>query len=145
MIFVTVGTAGPFDLFLKEVDRLNIEGFFSEDVIFQVGQSGYRPRSGDWFRARSNIDEFYRDASFIFCHGGAGTVLECLLREKRFVAVPNKIVDDDHQTKFLEEIQIYCDISWTDNLTKLYDLYVERKQKDPAGIAVKFPRISTLI
>lgn len=52
MIFVTAGTAGPFDELLQEVDRLDIVGLLAEEIICQRGQSKYRMQHGKQFVGR---------------------------------------------------------------------------------------------
>lgn len=140
MIFVTVGSAAPFDALIREVDRLAANRVFDQPVLYQIGKSNYTPVHGEWFRLRKNIDDIYDTASFIFCHGGM-TVGDCLIRKKEFAAFPNKDVADNHQEYFLAEIARFCDISWSVDTADAEKLYRERKAKGAAVCLVETPRV----
>jgi UDP-N-acetylglucosamine transferase subunit ALG13 len=140
MIFVTVGSAAPFDALIREIDELAAGGLFGQPVLFQIGKSKYIPMHGEWFRLRKNIDDIYDKASFIFCHGGM-TVGDCLIKRKKFVAFPNKNVADNHQEYFLAEIARVCDISWSVNIADAEKLYRERTAKGAAVCLMATPRV----
>ncbi|MDD2878132.1 MAG: glycosyltransferase [Acidiphilium sp.] len=144
MIFVTVGTTMPFDELLVEVDRLAGEGFLSQELICQGGQSKYRMIHGEQFIGRPSIADLIDQASLVISHGGA-TVIQLLIARKPFIAFPNPRGAGDHQTSFLRKIAQVSDISWSSDIADLCSLINDRIAKGPAKIRSDFPRASGII
>jgi beta-1,4-N-acetylglucosaminyltransferase len=116
MILVTVGTGLAFDELIEIVDQAAGAGALKgEDVVFQTGHGQYEPVNGQSFISLPNLRPVMREASLIICHGGIGTVFECLLLEKPFIAVPNQAVADNHQLLFLRALAERIPIIWTDD------------------------------
>jgi len=103
MIFVTVGTT-RFERLIEEIDRLAGAGVIKDKVFAQIGQGEYIPSHLEWTRYVQGIEEYYRKADLVICHGGAATVFELLRMGRRFVAVPNRLLQDDHQTDLLRTL-----------------------------------------
>ena len=117
-LLVTVGTT-EFDELIKAVDTLEIfHWLISENitqVTFQIGKGFYEPcilnkLSKDinnnnnnyniiinWFRFTPNLSLYIDQSTIIFSHGGAGTIIECLERNKLLCIAVNKTLMDDHQ------------------------------------------------
>lgn len=144
MIFVTVGTAGPFDELLEEVDRLAGANFFGEDVLCQGGQSKYRMRHAEQFGGRPGIADLIAKSSFVISHGGS-TVIELLRAKKSFVAFANLRVADDHQSVFLRQVATIADISWSRNVADLARLYQERRARGPAILRADLPHAKDIL
>lgn len=144
MIFVTVGTTGPFDELLKEVDRLAEANFFAEDVLCQSGQSKYRMRYCEQFVGRPSIADLIAKSSFVISHGGS-TVIELLRAKKLFAAFPNPRLADDHQAVFLRQIAAVAGISWSRDVRDLARLYRERRELGPATLKADFPRAGDIV
>ena len=123
MIFVTVGTTS-FDQLIKMVDGYFDEDKNTDDIVFQIGSGSYQPKHGEFFTFRPSIDELINSADIVITHGGS-TVLSLLLLKKKFVAVANTDLADDHQTKFLKKINQVIPILWTNNLEDLPGLINE--------------------
>jgi UDP-N-acetylglucosamine transferase subunit ALG13 len=133
MIFVTVSGL-PFERLIKKVDEI-AEGL-KEDVIMQIGRTGYEPKNIKWFRFETSkkIEELYKKADTIITHGGAGSIIKSLSYGKTPVVVPRykKFGEhiNDHQldlTKFLDK---------KGYITAVYDIHdlkskikTKRKQK----------------
>ncbi|MCC6610741.1 MAG: hypothetical protein IT515_13840 [Burkholderiales bacterium] len=117
MIFVTVGTT-HFDPLIQEVDRLAGLGRLPGPVECQIGSGAYEPRHCAFFRFRRSIDDLLAGADLTICHGGA-TVFSLLALAKRFVAVPNTALADDHQTKLLTHLAKYAPLHWAPKLSDL--------------------------
>lgn len=144
MIFVTVGTTGPFDELLEEVDRLAAANFFGEDVLCQGGQSKYRMQHGEQFVGRPSIADLIAQSSLVISHGGS-TVVELLRAGKAFVAFANTRLADDHQSVFLRQVAAIADISWSRNVADLARLYQERRLRGPAVLRADLPRAGDII
>jgi len=104
MIFVTVGTTLPFDELIQELDRLVAAGEIEEEVFAQIGAGTYTPSHFKWCKFVPDLTPYYDAADLVICHGGVGTVFDLMLRAKPFVAVPNKIGQDNHQTDLLRAL-----------------------------------------
>jgi len=145
MIFATAGTTMPFDELFAELDRLAGAGAFGmEKLVCQTGQSTYRVQHGESFRARDTLADLIGSATLVVTHGGA-TVIQCLLAQRPFVAVPNPRGAGDHQTHFLRQIATVCEISWTSDLSALGALITDRLARGPAAAATGIPRAAELI
>jgi UDP-N-acetylglucosamine transferase subunit ALG13 len=106
MIFVTVGSADPFDrlvaasTLLTHIDR----------VVVQRGRSTVEPAGTEWhdFLPYDRVAELMRDASTVICHAGVGSVLTALLQGTKPIVVPRRHrlgeAVDDHQVPFAERI-----------------------------------------
>jgi len=103
MIFCTVGST-HFDALVRAVDRLVGNGIICDQVIAQTGSGTYRPKHLTCFRYTPNLSPYYTKADLIICHGGVGTVFELLRIGKRFIAVPNKTLQDNHQADLLRAL-----------------------------------------
>lgn len=144
MILVTVGTTMPFDELLAEVDRLADNKFFDEDILCQSGQSSYRMHNGTQFVGRPTLQDLIDEANLVITHGGA-TVIQLLLSNTSFVAVPNPRGAGDHQTSFLKEIEKVAPISWSSDVKDLARLIDERRQLGAAKVRTTFPRVVDII
>lgn len=91
MIFVTVGTDGPFDRLVKAVDRWAGE-HGRTDVVAQIGRSDLQPR---FMRSHQFLDppqfaEYFASAEFVIAHAGMGTILSALRYGKPLVVMPRR-------------------------------------------------------
>jgi beta-1,4-N-acetylglucosaminyltransferase len=103
MIFVTVGSADPFDRLagaagaLSQVDR---------EVVVQRGRSGVQSPGATYydFLPYARVAELIGSSAAVVCHAGVGSVLTCLLQGRRPVVVPRleRLGEavDDHQVAF---------------------------------------------
>lgn len=117
MIFVTVGTT-QFDALIQAVDGIAASGILSEPVVCQIGSGSYIPRHCEHYKFKPSIDDDMEKSSLVICHGGA-TVLSLLAMEKRFIAVANTTLSDDHQSFFLNHLGKTIPILWTRELQDL--------------------------
>ncbi len=91
MIFVTAGTIGSDDI-IKKIDEIAPK--LSDTVFVTLGRGSYIPKNCKWVRYTPQITNYFRKANLVITHGGAGTLFECLLLNKRIIAVPQKHTDD---------------------------------------------------
>ncbi|MFW5411777.1 PssE/Cps14G family polysaccharide biosynthesis glycosyltransferase [Aerococcus urinaeequi] len=104
MIFITVGSREyPFDRLLKEVDYLLETSGINEKVFAQIGQSTYIPKHFAFkrFISQEEFSKYQDEAHIIISHGGTGSLIGALKKEKKVIAVPRlakfKEHIDDHQ------------------------------------------------
>ena len=111
MILVTVGSQKfPFDRLLKKVDELVQGGVIRAEVAAQTGAGSYRPRHfpGQPFYDREAFGALMDRCSIVITHGGAGTIISALRRQKKVIAVPRLARYgehvDDHQLQLMEAL-----------------------------------------
>lgn len=91
MIFLIVGSQKfPFDRLITEVDRLNKAGVIKDNVVAQIGVSGYVPETLDWvrFMDKERFDECIENSDLVITHAGEGSIMTGLLKKKKVIAVP---------------------------------------------------------
>jgi UDP-N-acetylglucosamine transferase subunit ALG13 len=103
MIFVTTGTFG-FAGLIRTIDEMVARGLFDEEVIVQIGHSPYVPRHVEHFRTSPDVKTYMRRASYVFAHGGTGSMLELIQMGQKVIGVPNAELAENHQQVFLEKL-----------------------------------------
>jgi len=102
VIFVTVGTDGPFDRLVRAVDEWAGE-VGRTDVFAQVGRSTFRPNhvKSIPFLKPAEFERCVRSARAVVSHAGTGTILTALLHGKPVLVMPRLAAlrerRDDHQ------------------------------------------------
>lgn len=89
MIFVTVGSADPFDRMIRAVDEwAGARG--RTDIFAQIGKSRYQPRHIDavQFLQPAEFRERVRSAQLIVAHAGMGSIITALEAGKPIIVMP---------------------------------------------------------
>jgi UDP-N-acetylglucosamine transferase subunit ALG13 len=91
MIFVTVGTDGPFDRLVSAMDRWAEENART-DVVAQIGRTRLRPRflQSHEFLEPPQFNEYFASAELVIAHAGMGTILSALRHNKPLVVMPRR-------------------------------------------------------
>jgi exopolysaccharide biosynthesis glucuronosyltransferase PssE len=91
VIFVTVGTDGPFDRLIQAVDRWAGESG-RRDVFAQIGRSTLQPRHIQYvqFLEPPEFAERFRSAAVVVSHAGMGTILTALHQRKPVLVMPRR-------------------------------------------------------
>lgn len=135
MIFVTVGTT-HFDRLIRKVDELKEIESFEDQVVCQIGSGKYQPKSCDFFRFQTSIENWIENADLVISHGGTGSVLSLLQANKKFVAIANTQLADDHQTKFLMRLERSVSFPWGRDVDDLTMLIRTALSNPPASISM---------
>ena len=106
MIFITLGTQ-KFQLnrLLRLSDECVGNGTISDEVIAQIGYSDYEPQNFSFYRFldKETFNKHISDADVIIAHGGVGSIMTALQKEKPVVVFPrlSKYGEhvDDHQVE----------------------------------------------
>ena len=101
MIFVTVGTTA-FDSLIKSVDEISNQ--IQEEIVCQIADGKYIPKKCEYFRFKSSLEEEFKIANLVICHGGAGTLFKLIGLNKKIIAVPNLERKDKHQTDLIRTL-----------------------------------------
>ena len=89
MILVTVGTHNQgFDRLVKKMDEIAEE--LGEEVVVQKGHTSYEPRNARFFdfASRGEMEKWVEKARVVVTHGGAGSIVFALGKNKPVVVVP---------------------------------------------------------
>ena len=98
MIFVTVGTQGPFDRLVSVMDEIAGE---MPEIAFvgQISKSNYRARNMKSFEfiGPAEFDKYFTAADLIVSHAGMGTIISAFEREKPIVIFPKLLSLGEHR------------------------------------------------
>jgi UDP-N-acetylglucosamine transferase subunit ALG13 len=98
VIFVTVGTQGPFERLIRAVDRWAARAGAS-DVLAQIGPGSWRPAHVRW--TETLAPEAYRrafeEAEIVVAHAGIGTLVTALELGKALVVMPRLASQREHR------------------------------------------------
>ena len=112
MIFVTVGSsANGFDRIIRIVDELKTEGKIKEEVVMQIGNGSYIPKSCKFFRFNKieDIEKLNKNARVVITHAGAGSIITALKYKTPVIIVP-RLKDlgehtDNHQLEIAKTLE----------------------------------------
>jgi UDP-N-acetylglucosamine transferase subunit ALG13 len=126
VIFVTVGTDGPFDRLVHAVDQWAGQ-VGRKDVFAQIGKSSLRPRHIEYVDVLEP-QEFRRRfalASVVISHAGMGTILSALQFGKPLLVMPRRAALDeqrnDHQLATARHLRNLGRIAVASDDTELRD------------------------
>lgn len=131
LIFVTVGTT-PFDSLIEYVDNMET----NEEIVLQISNDAkYIPKNKKYFHYIDNIHDYYKKASFVITHAGAGSIYNLLEQNKKIIIVPNIERIDTHQldiTEYMkkENYAITClDLNLLSEIIKNFNSYDLKEYK----------------
>ncbi len=119
MILVTVGTAF-FDELIEEVDRLAGKGVFECPVFAQIG--GYKKKIehiDSCVAYDRDLLAHCREADLIITHAGTGSLCECIVLGKPFIAVVDVNKVGNHQLEFVKQLSSCYDFCWIESPSDL--------------------------
>ena len=91
MILVLLGTQNnSFHRLLEEVEKNIKDGTIKEEVIVQAGYTkfkSYKMRIIDMV-SKEQLEKFQDEANLIITHGGVGSIISSIKKEKKVIAVP---------------------------------------------------------
>lgn len=127
MIYVTVGTSVfKFDRLMEYVERLCLEGMIEyQSLVIQKGYSSLvvpKTICFDFVTQEKNT-ELINEASYLIMHGGVGSIVNSLRKNKRIIVVPrqkkfNEHIDDN-QLEIASEFQKRNFLSMANNYDEL--------------------------
>ena len=91
MILVMLGTQNnSFHRLLEEIDKLIMDGQIKEDVVVQAGYTKYESSNMKIFDFISSeeLENLEQQASCIITHGGVGSIIGSIEKDKKVIAVP---------------------------------------------------------
>jgi len=99
MIFVTIGTQGPFDRLVKAIDEIAFE-MPEIEFIAQTMKGSYKPKNMKSFDflSPSEFNNYFLKAQLIVSHAGMGTIISALVNEKPIIIVPRLLANKEHRS-----------------------------------------------
>ena len=109
MILVTLGTQNnSFHRLLEEVQKCIDKKIIDEEVVVQAGATKFESKDMKIFGLIpfEELTKYIEQANFIITHGGVGSIVTCLKRNKKVIVVPryHKYGEhvNDHQLQIVE-------------------------------------------
>ena len=99
MTLVMLGTQNnSFHRLLEEVDKLIEKKVIEEKVIVQAGYTKYNSSNMEIFDLISNdkLNKLMDDADIIITHGGVGSIIESLKKNKKIIVCPRLKKYNEH-------------------------------------------------
>lgn len=134
MIFVTLGTQDkPFKRLVEAVDKYSIR-HPEEDIVVQLGYTTYKSNTMKLFDyiPSDKMEHYFSNADIIITHGGVGSILEAIKKNKKVIAIPRlkKFGEhvNDHQTQI---VSAFADMNYIvdcNDLDQLEDKIVYAKK-----------------
>lgn len=109
MILVLLGTQNnSFHRLLEEIEEYIKDETITEKVVVQAGFTKFESDDMEIFDMipQEKLDKLIDEASFVITHGGVGSIVQAVKKEKRIIAVPRlkKYGEhvNDHQKEIIE-------------------------------------------
>lgn len=138
MILVLLGTQNnSFVRLLNEIEKCIDSGTIKEEVIAQIGNTSYSTEKMliKKFCPQEEIEELIDKANLIITHGGVGSIITCLKKEKKVIAVPRlkkyKEHVNNHQVQIVDIMDEKGYIIGVKNLNDLSEKIKESKNFKP--------------
>lgn len=107
MILVLLGTQNnSFHRLLEEIDRLIDKKNIKEEVIVQAGYTKYESENMKIFDLipKEELEKYQQKADLIITHGGVGSIISSIKKDKKVIAIPRKHEYEEHVNNHQEEI-----------------------------------------
>lgn len=110
LIFVILGTQDKeFTRLLRKIQKLIDKGIITEKVVVQAGSTNFK--SNDMiiknYMSMKEFGETIKESDYIITHGGVGSIIDSLKKEKKVIAVARQKKynehENDHQLEIIDE------------------------------------------
>ena len=109
MILVLLGTQNnSFHRLIEEIERLIKKGIIKEKVVVQAGYTKVNCKEIETLElvSKEELEELQNKANIIITHGGVGSIMQCITKGKKVIAVSRlkkyKEHVNDHQKEIVE-------------------------------------------
>lgn len=107
MILVLLGTQNnSFHRLLEEMERLIKNGIIKEEVIVQAGYTKYASEKMKMLEliSKEELETLQNKANLIITHGGVGSILLSITKNKKVIAVPRLHQYNEHVNNHQKQI-----------------------------------------
>ena len=139
MILVMLGTQNnSFHRLLEEIQKCIDNNIINDEVIVQAGSTKFKTKDMKLYKIMSakRLEEYVKQADFVICHGGVGSIVTALKHDKKVIAVPrqekyNEHVND-HQVQIVEAFNMQGFIKGVTEIENLETAIKELPKFEPA-------------
>ena len=154
MVFVSIGTQDKkFDRLITYLKKLKEENILKEDLVIQSGitevdfgyddnynvndnnknnnsnsnsnYNKYNVSSFDYITVEE-MEKYIQEANYVIIHGGVGTIIQCIMENKKTIVVPrlekNGEHENDHQLEIANKFKELNYIAVANNYEELKDI-----------------------
>ena len=107
MILVMLGTQNnSFERLLKELERLKEKKIIKEKIIVQAGYTKYDSKNLEVFDfiEKDKLEKYQDEADLIITHGGVGSIISSLKKDKKVIAIPRLKEYEEHVNNHQKDI-----------------------------------------
>lgn len=107
MILVLLGTQNnSFHRLVEEIEKLIQKGKIKEEVVIQAGYTKVTSQKIKVleFISQEKLEEWQNRADIIITHGGVGSIMQCITKGKKVIAVPRLKKYEEHVNDHQKEI-----------------------------------------
>ena len=126
MILVMLGTQNnSFHRLLEEIDKLIKNGKIREEVVVQAGYTKYKSTNMKIFNFISSdeLDKLEQQADCIITHGGVGSIIGSIEKDKKVIAVPRLKQYGEHVNDHqLDIVQSFDKLGYIIGITEVSQL-----------------------
>ena len=126
MILVLLGTQNnSFHRLLEQVEICIEKGIIKEKVIVQAGYTKFKSKNMKIISliSKKALQNFQEDADLIITHGGVGSIITSLKKEKKVIAVPRLHEYGEHVNNHQKDIvKNFNDEGYIIGIEKVEDL-----------------------
>ena len=108
MILIMLGTQNnSFHRLLEEVQRCIDNKIIQDEVVVQAGSTKFKSKDMKIFKLVSSqkLDKYMEDADLIITHGGVGSIVSCIKKGKKVIAVPRYRKYGEHVNDHQKDIE----------------------------------------
>ena len=148
LLFATVGATLPFDRLVTRVQGLTARGGGPDEVLIQTGVGGLRPAGLTSVETLpfDAVERTLREAEFVVCHGGTGSLVTALRAGCKVVAIPRRFAlgehYDDHQTEITRAFAARGLIEVADTVDELASALARLKARPPVVATTDHRRLT---
>ena len=126
MILVLLGTQNnSFHRLLEEIEKNIEDGTIKEEVIVQAGYTKFESKNMKIFDLipKEKLEKLQEEANLIITHGGVGSIISSIEKEKKVIAVPRLHEYEEHVNNHQKEIvKDFNDKGYIIGIEKVEDL-----------------------
>ena len=107
MILVLLGTQNnSFHRLLEKMDELMQNEIITEEVVVQAGYTKYESKNMKIFDfiSKEELEKLQQKANLIITHGGVGSIIQSITKEKKVIAIPRLHEYQEHVNNHQKEI-----------------------------------------
>jgi UDP-N-acetylglucosamine transferase subunit ALG13 len=100
VIFITVGSAFPFDRLIQSMDMWANENGRGDECVAQIGRGRYQPAHMEWHETlgHAHFSETMQKAKLVVAHAGMGSVITAMRHTTPIVLMPRRFEAGEHTT-----------------------------------------------